>query len=1227
MHPSQLNSLSRFVIGLRTLFVIFLAAMPPLAVAQQLLGSVEGTITDTSGAVVLGVQVSLTNPDTGLARMTSTQGNGTFKFDELPAGTYVLTFAKDGFETQKHSQIIVHATRTTTVAVQLRPGKVSETVQVTASPLLNQVDTTNGYILDSQTIEEVPLATGSFTQLAILSPGVSADFVSGNDTNAGLGNQSVWANGQRDSSNSFNINEVSANNLFSGKSSSNLSANRVVLNTGENFRNGGQIQTNTSVYDAIGQGLPTPPPETIQELQVNTSLYDVSQGATSGAHIDVRTRSGTNAYHGQVYYYRATDWLNAAPVFYRNDPTIPPQDKVPQLHRNVIGATLGGPVVPNKIFFFTSYQFTRTTDLGLGISQNLTVPPDFTASVNRQDDTALEAVASTDFGATVTQIDPAAKALLNFKLPNGQYLIPSATSNNPSVNIASLNAGGADAYLQGNPLFRADQFNTNLDFDLNDHDVLAGKYYFQRDPNSSPFANSDVAGFPQQLESGSQVFSLANNMNLGPSTTWEQKIGFVRQSAFGTNSQALTPADVGINLFGSNLFPAIFIFDPHGFNGGSHSLNIGPNGGFTDQGVFQNQFEVASNLNRMLGRHTFSFGTNWDYTQLNIINHATQVATINFDDFPSFLEGQLNTSRSFLLDGASNRYYRAKQVGAYAQDKLRVSKNLVVTAGLRFDYDGPLAEKYGNLFNFDSSKYKYDLATDTIVNSGLVIAGNNKQFRTPGTSNSTLRANQYGFAPRVGIAWSPRNNFVVRTGFGLYFDRGEFFSELSPGAGQDISGPFGVTQEPPLVQKIGPPTGATLSNPFGTTPPTVTGCTPVTFTSCLPNMAALISGAAPAPFGAYDPRNKLPYAENWTLDLQYQPFNTLVLTAGYVGNRGLHQVLPIPLNQPEIATATHSVNGQTSSYGWNVGAGEPIATFDNGNVDLRVPFIGYSPSSVSYRAIGISTYNALQLSATKRMSHGFQVGAAYTWSHSLDEQSGLGLFYNGNNALFPRTGYASSDYDRTHVLTFNYVYELPKLARGNGFMGKLANGWGFRGVTVLQSGQPFSIIDFSGGIASIYYSSNDFITNPIVPLAPGFTPAKALTGASGVNPNVPAINPAAFTIPLIQPGQMGVPLDDPLETNFGTGGRNVFRQAFQKRADISLVKQTKVGERYALNYTFDVFNLTNTPSFDTPNNNVSFNANFSNPPSYSFPPAGQLGVVQHTIGSPRLISMSLHLVF
>src|SRR4029077_4147767 len=168
------------------------------------------------------------------------------------------------------------------------------------TPLRNEVDTTVGYVLDSSTIQNTPLGTGSFTQLAILSPGVSADFLAGSGTNSGLGNQAIWANGQRDSSNSFSMNGVSTNNLFNGKSSSQVSEQRYTLNTGQ-FNaptGGGEVQTNVTVYNAIGQGLPTPPPETLEEMRVNTAQYDSSQGGNSGAHVELITKSGTNAFHG-----------------------------------------------------------------------------------------------------------------------------------------------------------------------------------------------------------------------------------------------------------------------------------------------------------------------------------------------------------------------------------------------------------------------------------------------------------------------------------------------------------------------------------------------------------------------------------------------------------------------------------------------------------------------------------------------------------------------------------------------------------------------------------------------------------------------------------------------------------------------------------------------------------------------------------------------------------------
>ena len=1201
--------------------------------AQQTLGSITGTVSDPTGAVVQKAEIAVVNHDTGLSKSAVTGNDGSFLFADLPIGTYTVTFTHTGFRKEVHDRVLVQANRTTTVLVQLQPGGGDTTVDVTGTPLLNRVDTTNGYILNSEQIETTPLGTGSFTQLAVLSPGVNADFLGGTGTNAGLGNQAIWANGQRDTSNTFTINSVNVSNLFNGKSGSQLPGNRNVLNTGENFlNNGATIQTNTSVYDAVGQGLPSPPPETIQELRVNTSMYDTTQGGTSGAQINVQTKSGTNAIHGQLYGYRDFGGLDANNFFNNNaengtitNPVTNAPAPIPQppLHRGIVGATLGGPIIKDKLFYFASYQFTTVTDTLGGVGAlGVSVPTELGAD---RSTAGLAAVATALNGGTPVTVNPVAVSLLQFKLPNGQFLIPSAQN--------SGTADGTDtSILSPASTLVAHQANGNLDYILNQKDQIFLKTYFQVDPTSTPFTpHNNLLGFPQQLLAQAETASLQNVISLSPALTWDQKIGFVREKVFSTAGQPLTAGAAGINVFGSQELPGITIGrinDPNAANalGG---LQFGPNSNFANTGVAQNQLEVSSNLTWAMGRHTFQFGGNFDHSQLNIINLANQVGFVGFNSFLDFLTGNVATSgrnASQIFTGSTSRYYRADQIGMYASDKIRLTKTLNFTAGLRYDWEGPLSEVNGNLINFDPTKYQFNSATDTIVNDGLVVAGNNKQFATPGASNSTITGRQWGIAPRLGLAWSPSfvKNVVVRAGWGMYYDRGEFFTEFSPTAGGGINGPFGATLQPPSVVETTAPGGATFQNPFGTTAPPA-GETLQAFAGNLPNIAGLINGGTPFEFGGYDPRNKLPYSENWNLDIQWQPVNDWVITAAYIGNHGVHEIEPIPFNQPGIATPQNPINGQTSSYGYNVVPSETVSTFDGGNTDLRVPFVGFSPNSVLYQANGISNYHAAQLQATKRFSHGFMVNTSYTYSHALDEGSALGLFFNGNNALDLRQNYASSDFDRTHVLTVNYIYQVPTIASFHGLANKFLNGWGIAGLITFQSGQPYSVIDFSGSEGSIFYGSNDFITNPIIPLAPGFTPQTAGNGHGGLNPN-------AFAPQFLQPGQDGVPAGDTLESAFSNNGRNLFRGPFQKRGDISIYKDTAITERVHVKYAFNVFNVTNSPSFDTPNNNVSFNNGFNNPPTFfsngAAAAAGSgFGLIQNIIGSPRIVQMSLHFTF
>ena len=1276
--------------------------------AQQTLGGITGVVTDNSGGVIPYATVTVIGEQTSLTRTTKSNGTGSYSFVNLPIGTYTLTYTAKGFDVQKTQHIAVQADRTATVSASLKVGETTTTVEVEASPLMNAVDTTVGYVLDTAQIQTVPLSTGSFTGVAILSTGVSAELPGGTGANSGLGNQPIWANGQRDTSNSFSLNGVDASNLFNGKSTSQVASARVINSTGVSSSTGagGVIPSAASIYLSIGNAIPTPAPETLEEVRVNASMYDATQGSTSGAHIDLSTASGTNVLHGTAYVHRGTSWLNSAPFFFKQDADIPSYNKVPQLHRYIAGGTVGGPLIKNKLFGFLAYQHLHVSDQEIGDSV-LDVP------VGLSDDrsaSALAALTNNSFGTNISSANIDHNALVLFNAPAlpgepGKWLIPNDALKGTAPTAAHLD----NAFIPGTGRFTADLAVADLDYNATSKDTLAFKYFYQHDPTLAPFAYSSVPGFTEHLDSGAQVASITNTFLIKSNLSTTQTLGFIREKNYANNEQPFGPGSIpggaagtgSINMFGSTYFPGVSVYNVLGDSQPSGTstaiLNIGPNaeGQASNTGVFQNRIASSGGAIWMLGKHTLSFGASYSYTQLNTIDKRTGTGTIATDDFSQMVQGYVtpgSSSTGFyvssFLQGDASRYYRANQLGMYLQDKYQVTPTLSLTAGVRYDWDGGLTEKYGRIFNFDPSLYSYNVQSDTIDNSGLIIAGNNANG-SKGVSPTTLTGRQWGISPRIGAAWQPaflHDKVVIRAGGGMYYDRGELFSYFSPGyaIGTVTGGPFGVNQQLPFVNASSCPIGTqylyegyiptcggsdeagNLENPYGTSLlPAPSNPKASDLSKYLPNASSILNYGQPISLGVYDRTNKLPYTINYTLDVQWQPRNDLAIELGYVGNVGRHQVIPVPFNQPNIASPSNpllagSPYQQNYTYGYavsepdygppiNLPDGTPYLTnYEGGNVDLRVPYIGYAAESISYKAAGIDNYNALQAHIDKRMSHGIQIGASYTYSHAIDEQSGLGLFYSGNNPLDLRSGYGSADFDRTHVINFNYVFRVPDFAREHSLGGKLIDGWSLVGLTVLQSGQPYSIIDYTGAIGSIYYSTADGITNPIVPLARGCTAKSALTGHSGAF-GTPALNPACFTIPLLPAGGLNgaIPSNDPFETTFTNGQRNIFRQAFQKRADASLVKETKLSERYSLKYTFDVYNLTNTTSFDIPGAEVSQNADYNAYPTTGTTPLptndcaanpngtnngfyacpSGLGLVTHTIGSPRQIQMSLRLDF
>jgi hypothetical protein len=927
---------------------IAVAAFSMKSHAQQTFGGITGEVTDSSGGVLPNATVTVVDEQTSLTRTVKTNGAGTYSIVNLPIGTYTLTFRADGFEVQKTQHIGVQADRTDTVNASLKVGQTTTTIEVEAEPLMNAVDTTVGYTMDNAQIDAVPLPTGSFTGVAILSPGVNAELSGGTGANSGLGNAPIWANGQRDTSNSFSLNGVDTTNFFNGKSTSQVPSARIINSSGVSSSTGagGVIPTVASIYLSIGNAIPTPAPETLQQVQVNASMYDAQQGSTSGAHIEMNTASGTNNLHGSVYANRGTSWLNAAPFFFKQDSDIPNFDKVPQLHRYTLGGAVGGALIKDKLFGFISYQRVRASDQEIGDSV-MDVP------VGLSDDRSAGAIAditNASFGTSITgaQIDRTALALLNSPaLPGepGKWLIPNDALNGAAPTAAHID----NAFLPGTGLFQADMAVADLDYNPSTKDTVAAKYFYQHDPTLSPYSYSSIPGFTQHLDSGAQVFSIINSLTLKSNLSTTQTIGVLREKIYGTNTQAFGPSSIpggstgtaSINTFGSSYFPGVSIYNVLGYDQpaglSSAILNIGPNaeGQAANTGVFQNRIAPSGNAIWMLGKHTVSFGANYSYTQLNTIDKRTGTGTIATDDFSQFAQGFVTPGSSAtgfyvtsFLQGDANRYYRANQLGMFVQDKYQITPSLSLTAGVRYDWDGGLTEKYGRIFNFDGSAYKYDIDSDSIENPGLIIAGNNPNG-TSGVSNTTLTGRQWGIAPRLGAAWQPQmfhNKVVIRSGGGLYYDRGELFSYFSPGyaIGTVTGGPFGVNQQLPFVNasscpggtvtyyedyiptcggavdsygnEIGTPsdTAGDLSNPYGTSllaPPNNPKASDLA--NYLPNANEIVNeGGRPISLGIYDRANKLPYSINYTLDVQWQPRKDLAIELGYIGNVGRHQVIP-----------------------------------------------------------------------------------------------------------------------------------------------------------------------------------------------------------------------------------------------------------------------------------------------------------------------------------------------
>ena len=438
---------------------------------------------------------------------------------------------------------------------------------------------------------------------------------------------------------------------------------------------------------------------------------------------------------------------------------------------------------------------------------------------------ALADITNNSFGTTLTtaNIDRTALALFNSpSLPGepGKWLIPNDNLKGAAPTAAHLD----NAFLPGTGRFTADMAVADIDYNATSKDTLALKYFYQHDPAIAPYSYSSVPGFSEHLDSGAQVASITNSYIVKSNLSTSETFGFIREKIWGTNEQPFGPnaipgGSVGtasINMFGSKYFP--------GDLGLQRPRQRSALGNIAGDSQYRSQRGRPGTQYRRLPEPLVAVGQRnldagqahtqlWRQLRLYTTKHHRQrtgKGTIATDDFSQMIQGFVTPGSSAtgfyvssFLQGDANRYYRSNQLGAYLQDKWQIMPSLSLTAGVRYDWDGGLTEKYGRLFNFDPKSYSYDVGSDTITNTGLIIAGNNSNG-TKGVSPTTLTGRQWGIAPRIGAAWQPglfHDKVVIRAGGGMYYDRGELFSYFSPGyaIGTVTGGPFGVNQQLPFV--------------------------------------------------------------------------------------------------------------------------------------------------------------------------------------------------------------------------------------------------------------------------------------------------------------------------------------------------------------------------------------------------------------------------------------------
>jgi hypothetical protein len=1158
----------------------------------------QGRVTDPTAASVPGTTVTLVRSETGERRVTTTNEFGDWEARFLAPGTYQLTFERPGFVKLVREGVAVTTSEVVTVNVGLVVGDVGQTIEVVAEAgMVSSASATVVRTLDRRELEALPTSARNFTQLLVIEPGVSADIseLLSND-NASI---SPSVNGSRTTNNSFVFNGIDVTSLLC--CNSRINGSRGTIDEG-----GGTLSRNIA-----------PALETLEEVKLQTSLFDAATGRNGGGNFQLISKSGTNDIHGTVYHFFQNDKLIANDFFFNRASL-----ERPMLRRNEGGFTLGGPIIRNKTFVFGSYQITRARTSFVDEATNTRRVP--SALTDDRSDEGINSFARAVWPANggpvnLSVINPISRALLKAKFPDGSYLVRSGSSGFDCRRVGSQIAETCTVVSVIPATFDQDQFSTNVDHQLTQANKLSGKFFFTNQPSVDPLANGNALTPHERNEQTQQrTFSLTDIHVFSPTVINEFRAGVFRNR---NNSEAVvyhTNAEFGIVSPVASLVPDL------------SQINVGAGSGATAVGdairfgtladgtrIFdvQNTYTYANTLSVNKGKHSFRIGGEFRRNQLNGDLQEGRNRRHNLRSWFDFLTvgyrnpGDANRARQIsdtsLNYGETIRGYRMSDWNWFVADDWKVTPRLTLNMGVRHETFGFPSELNGFLISYD---YTAALATG-LVQDGFLFASNFKESSILGAtglglkksgSKSIIPTDFNNVMPRFGFSWSPLGSarFVVRGGYGIFFER--------------ITGGFAnsLRQSPPFFREL------QLNNQgdWNTYPDDI-GSLP------LPAMRIGFDDGEPILVTALDPDNEFealetqmvppglatPYTQQWSLNTQWEFKPNWLLEIGYVGTKGTKLLQAINANQAlDIDTVGFLPRAGVPGGGF---FGNYFAIVDDEFVNLRTPPPGCDlmddpgdctiPGELRGKLLGLdedegantltssanSIYNSLQASLTKRYSQNLMFNVNYTLSRSLDTYSDEGKYQVEHDQTRPFLNRGLSDFHRKHRLIMSWTWDLP--FRGN----RMVSGWQISGVGTFQSGRPFSIVDddFSGFL----FES----TGPRPNIAPGATHQDLVTKGPVGSRITSYFNRSA----LMSSG-----------AQFGNLGRNVVMGPDQRRVDVSVSKRTLLTERVSLDLRAESYNISNTPAFRNPDRDMS-NASF--------------GTITRTRGGPRVIQFGLKLRF